>query len=376
VLLVGAALFVRSLAKLQDIEPGFDPSRVLVFELTPPVDEQPVSREEANLLYRRLVSRAESVPGVQAASASFTSLFTSGQWGNAITVEGFVSQPGVTPRTFANAISPRYFEVMRIAVRGGRAFGEADHETAPRVAIVNRTFARQFFGTLDPIGRHVGLGSPAKQMMEVVGLVEDAKYVDLREDRRPMLYVPFPQYRQQNLRELEVRTAAAPTTVAAMLRRELAAVDSRLAIVGTMVLRDRVDASIAPERLVARLSAGFGLLALILAAVGLYGVVAYVTTQRTGEIGIRMALGADGRSVRRLVLGDTLRLVGIGVAIGVPMALGAARLLGSQLYGVTPHDPTAVALALATLALPAIVAGYLPARRAARVDPLVALRCE
>jgi len=376
VLLVGAALFVRSLGKLQNIEPGFDPTRVLVFELTPPVDERPVSREEANALYRRLLARAESVPGVQAASAAFTSLFTQGSWGNAITVEGFVPELGVTPRTFANAVTPRYFEVMGIAVVGGRPFAESDHESAPRVVIVNQTFARQFFGESLPIGKHVGLGAPAKQMMEVVGIVGDAKYVDLREAQRPMLYVPFTQYRQQSLRELEVRTTAAPTTVAATLRQELAAVDFRLAIVGTMELRDRVDASLAPERLVARLSAGFGLLALALAAIGLYGVVAYVTTQRTGEIGIRMALGADGASVRRLVLGDTLKLVAVGVAIGAPAALAAARLLASQLYSVTPHDPASVAAALAALVCSAGAAGYLPARRASRVDPLAALRCE
>src|SRR5262249_51460006 len=171
-------------------------------------------------------------------------------------------QPGVTPRTFANAISPRYFEVMRMAVTGGRAFGGAGHQTAPRGAIVHPTFAPQFFGTQNPVGPPLGRGAPARQRRAGAGVVEDAKYVDLREDRRPMLYVPYPQSRQQALRELEVRTSAAPTTVAATVRRELAAVDSRLAIVGMMALRDRVDASIAPERMVTRLSAGFGLIAL------------------------------------------------------------------------------------------------------------------
>jgi predicted permease len=381
VLLVVAGLLVRSLLKLKDIDTGFDPDRVLLFQVTPPVGEQPISAEEKRHLYRQLLARAEAVPGVHAASASISALFTRGTWRNAITVQGFVPRSGVTPRTFANSVTPRYFDVMRIAVLRGRGFTDDDHETAPRVAVVNQTFARQFFGEAEPIGKRVGLcssdpcGLLAKDMMEVVGVTEDAKYVDLREEKRPMLYVPFTQY-DQSLRELEIRTAGAPAAVAAALHRELGGVDGRLAIVGMIQLRDQVDASLVAERLIAKLSATFGLLALALAAVGLYGVVAYVTTQRTGEIGVRMALGAGRREVRWLVLRDTLRLVAVGVAIGIPAALGGARLLGSQLYEVAPTDPLALFVGLVTLSIAAVLAGYLPARRAARVDPVVALRAE
>ena len=263
----------------------------------------------------------------------------------------------------------------------GRGFTDGDHDTAPKVAVVNQTFARMFFGEADPIGKRVGLcsgdpcGSPPKGMMEIVGMTEDAKYVDLREAKRPMLYVPFTQY-DQKLRELEVRTAGAPEVVAATLYRELTGVDRRLAIVAMVELRDRVDASILPERLIAKLSAAFGLLALTMAAVGLYGVIAYLTAQRTGEIGIRMALGADHRSVRWLVLRDTFRLVAVGLLIGMPAALAGARLLASQLYDVTPNDPLALSVGLVILSVAALFAGYLPGRRAVRVDPLVALRCE
>jgi predicted permease len=381
VLLVAAGLFVRSLLKLRDIDTGFDPDHVLLFRVTPPVDEQPVSVEERRNLYRQLLERAASVPGVSGASASFPGVFTRGTWGNAITVQGFVPRAGVTPRTFANSITPRYFDVMRIAVLGGRGFTDGDHETAPKVAVVNQTFARRFFGEADPIGKRVGLcssdpcGSPQKGMMEIIGVTEDAKYVDLREEKRPMLYVPFTQI-DQNLGELEVRTTGAPAAVAVMLHREIAGVDRRLAIVAMLELRDQVDASIVAERLIAKLSATFGLLALALAAVGLYGVIAYVTTERRGEIGIRMALGAARSDVQWLVLRDTLRLVVLGVLIGIPAALGAARLLASQLYEVAPSDPLALSVGLVTLSVAALIAGYLPAHRAAHVDPVVTLRAE
>jgi predicted permease len=381
VLLVTAGLFVRSLLNLKDIDMGFDPDRVLLFRVTPPAGEQPLSAEARRNLYRQVLARAEAVPGVLGASASFSGLFTRETWGNAITIPGFVPRSGVTPRTFANAITPRYFDVMRMAVLRGRAFTNDDHENAPKVTVVNQTFARRFFGEADPIGKRVGLcssdpcGSPARGMMEIVGVTADAKYVNLREEQRSMLYVPFTQY-EQNMHELEVRTAGAPAAVAATLHRELASVDSRLAVVGMVELRDQVDASLVPERLIAKFSATFGLLALALAAVGLYGVVAYMTTQRTAEIGIRMALGADPREVRRLVLRDTLWLVIVGGIIGIPVALAGARLFASQLYGVGPNDPLVVLLGLGTISVAALVAGYLPARRAARIDPVIALRAE
>ena len=381
VLLVAAGLFVRSLLKLEDIETGFDPERVLLFRMTPPVDEQPMSAEMKRNLYKQLLARAESVPGVEGASASFSGVFARGTWGNAIAVEGFVPNAGVTPRTFANTISPRYFEVMRIAVLRGRGFTDVDHDTAPKVAVVNETFARQFFGEADALGRRVGLcssdpcGSPPNGMMEIVGVAEDAKYVDLREEKRPMLYVPSTQF-DQDLGELQARTGGDPAAVAATLHRELARVDRRLAIVAMIEAGDQVDASIVAERLIARLSGTFGILALALACVGLYALIAYVTTQRTGEIGIRMALGADRGEVRRLVLGDTLRLLVVGLLIGIPAAFAGARALASQLYEVGPSDPLAFSLGLATLAAAALLAGYLPARRAARVDPVIALRAE
>jgi predicted permease len=380
VLLVAAGLFARSLIKLQQIDVGFNRENVLLFAVGPPASERPLAIEERRALYRGLLERAVTVTGVQAASASASALFGGNTWRNAIGIEGFVPPPGVTLRTFANAVSPGYFDVLGMRVLSGRTFGDADREATASVAIVNQTFANQFLGGADPVGRRVGLCSSVPcsgpvGMMEIVGLVEDAKYYTLREESRPMLFLPLAQ-NNQNPREIEVRTAAEPAAVAAALHRELSRFDSRLAIIGMRTMREQVDASIVPERLVARLSLVFGLLALALAAVGLYGVVSYVTAQRTGEIGIRMALGAGRAEVRRLVLRDTLKLVAIGVIIGLPASLAAARVLSSQLYEVGPNDPVTIALSLTTLSLTALIAGYMPARRAARVDPLAALRAE
>jgi predicted permease len=380
VLLVTAGLFVRSLLNLREIELGFDPDRVLLFRMTPPAAEQPVSLESRRNLYRQLLAESESLPGITGASASFSGLLSRGTWRNAIAVEGFVPRSGVTPRTLANSITADYFDVMRIAVLRGRRFTDADHEAAPKVAIVNEAFGRQFFGNTDAIGKRVGLCSsdpcgPPKSLMEIVGVTEDAKYVDPRDEKAPMLYVHFAQH-EQNLAEIQVRTAADPTALAATIHRELAAVDGRLAIVGMIEARDQVDASLTPERLIAKLSATFGFLALALTAVGLYGLIAYATAHRAGEIGIRMALGAQRRHVRRLVLGDTVKLVAFGTVIGIPIALGGAHLIASQLYQVKPTDSSVVAMSIAVLSFAALLAGYLPARRAARVDPVVALRAE
>jgi predicted permease len=279
-----------------------------------------------------------------------------------------------------NAVTADYFDVMRIAVTRGRSFTDADHGDTPRVVIVNETFGRRFFGDTDTIGKRVGLcssdpcGAP-ETLMEIVGVAEDAKYVALREGDTPMLYLHFAQ-QGQNLSEIQVRTAGDPAAVAATIHRVLAAVDGRLAILGMTEAGDQVDASLTPERLIAKLAATFGLLALALAAIGVYGLVAYATAHRAGEIGIRMALGAEGGHVRRLVLGDTVELVAYGAVVGIPIALAGGQLISSQLYQVRPADPIVASASVAVLSLVALLAGYLPARRAAQVDPVAALRAE
>ena len=380
VLLVAAGMFIRSLTRLKDVDLGFDPNQVVLFRITPPSGQQPMPVEARRQMYGRILERAMSVPGVDRASASFSGVLSSEAWRNVIAIEG-VSPDGRTLRTFVNVITPAYFDVMRIAVLHGRVFTDEDGAHATNVAIVNGALVRQFFGGVVPIGKRVGLcnsqscESSATRTMDIVGVVEDAKYSDLRQPAPPILYMPLAQS-EQRVGEIQVRTAGDASAVAGTLYRALSDVDRRLTIVGMVTARDRVDASLATPNMVARVSSVFGLLALVLAAVGLSGLVAYMTTQRTQEIGIRMALGAGRRDVRRLVLANTLRPVAVGAALGIPAALVLAKVLSGLLYQVEPFDPVVLSLSLGILAVAALVAGYLPSRRAVRVDPIEALRVE
>jgi predicted permease len=375
VLLVVAGLFVRSLMNLRSIDLGFDPDQVFVVGIDDSSSGLKIPLEERRKIYERLLERAESIPGVRAASLSFFGLFTGSTWGNRITIEGRMTPPDEPERTLANSITPRYFEVMGIHLLRGRRFSPNDRENTQPVAIVNETFARQFFNDPAPIGKRVGLGAPAKTMMEIIGVVGNAKYSNLRESTTPMLYVPFTQYAGR-LGEMQVKTAADIAHVSRQLTRELSGVDQRVAIVGVLEMHDQIDTSLLAETLIAKLSSLFGVLALLLSAVGLYGVVAYMSSQRTAEIGIRMALGAARSTVMWFMLRQVLILVAAGMLIGAPVAFIASFLVGRQLYGLTPHDPIAIVIAVTTLSLVALAAGWLPARRASKLNPVTALRAE
>lgn len=321
------------------------------------------------------------MPGVVGASASYSGVLSSDSWRNVVLIEGYSPADGRTLRSFVNAVTPAFFDVMRLPVLQGRAFTDNDRSPAPAVVIVNNTFAQQFLSGKEPVGARVGLcsrepcGPSDATMMEVVGVVDDVKYVNLRAPAPPLLYVPFAQA-ARDLHEIQVLTAGDAAAAASTLYDTLGRVDRRLAIVGMTTGRDRVDASLGTENMVASVSSIFGLLALMLAAVGLSGLVAYITAGRTQEIGIRMALGASRGDVQRLVLGDTVRLVALGGMLGVPVALGLARLLSGLLYDVGPHDPLVLSLSLGMLGCAALLAGYWPARRAGRVDPIESLRVE
>jgi predicted permease len=268
---------------------------------------------------------------------------------------------------------------LGIPLHQGRDFTPQDNPTAPKVAIVNEAMARFYFGNGSAVGKRLSFISPEGGEIEIVGVVADAKYGSLREATPRMLYLPYSQPPSGSLEfdiALEIRTAGNPESVAGAVRQAIRGVERDVPILALTTLAEEVNNSLAQERMVAELSSLFGLLALILASVGLYGVMAYTVARRTGEIGIRMALGARRPQVLWMVLRESLELVAMGVVLGIPLAFAFARLISSQLYGITKGDPLTICVAMALQASIAAIASYIPARRATRVDPMEALRYE
>jgi predicted permease len=377
--LIGAGLFVRSLQKLQSMELGFRHENVLLLKYDPATTGYKGAQLAS--LYQRLLERVEAMPGVRSASVSAETLIAGGVSEQRIYLPGSTPQPTGNLSTYLNLVAPRYFETLGMSLMQGRGFRPQDHENAPDVAIINETLARDFFGQESPLGRYVGMGNGEnRRRLEIVGVVRDAKYADLRESPHRMLYRPFTQVSQQSesICELQVRTEGAPLSLATALQREIRLVDPRLsvAVLDIRALTTQINDSLVTERLTAKLSSLFGLVALILAALGLFAVLSFSVSQRTSEIGIRMALGARPRDVLKLVIGQGLRLALIGVALGLVAAVALTRIVAGLLYGVSKTDPvtfTVVALLLVSVAL---LACWLPARRATKVDPMIALRSE
>ncbi|HEV2689371.1 MAG TPA: FtsX-like permease family protein, partial [Bryobacteraceae bacterium] len=274
-----------------------------------------------------------------------------------------------------NDISPRFLETAGIALLAGRDFGKQDVPTSPAGAIINEAAARYFFGSENPIGKRVRLGR--QEGVEIIGLAKDSKYRSLREETPRTAYLDFDQQERANSeRTLYVRTVRDPIQLAAAVRREVQAIDKDLPLFNVKTFAEQRDESLVEERLVATLCGFFSTLALLLACIGLYGVMAFGVVRRTREIGIRMSLGAQRTAVLWMVFRETVLLVMAGVALGIPAVLGAARLIRNQLFGVAPTDAGTITVATLVLLCVALVAGYLPALRAARVDPMVALRYE
>jgi len=408
-LLIGAGLFVRSLQKLQQVDAGFARENVLVMKLEPIGSGDKTPQLAAR--YDELLRRVEALPGVQAASLVGYSPMSRREWlvmgqrpedYSLMAVDGYTPQPRENMEISLMQVYPNSFAALGVPLLAGRDFGPQDMqqwmpglrcvrggnlaEAGPpptRVGVINESMARRFFGSESPIGRRfgnanfAGCGPEQTGWIEIIGVVKDVKYMSLRNEGRAMFYLPFSQTPTgRGQMTLVVRTAGNPTTVAAAVRRDARAMDPQMPMFEVETLVTQVAASLREERLVAALSSGFGMLALLLSCLGLYGILSYTVAQRTKEIGIRMALGAARWDVLWLVFGDALRLVLLGVALGIPAALAAAQLVASQLFGVSAADPLTVGVVMLVLLAVAAVAGYLPARRATRVDPLVALKYE
>jgi predicted permease len=373
-LLAGAGLFVRTLINLQRVDPGFNRQNALLFQVE---SSSTGYQADARLvdLYRQIEERVKAIPGVQAASFS-AMVFDQGGWGAGVSPRGPNPDSVSDGETSNNAIGPGYFKAMGLSLLQGREFGSQDTETSPKVAVINESFARRFFPGPSPLGRRFGWsdGRNPSEDLEVIGVVKDSKD-DLEDASSPMVYHAYPQ-RMLYLNNFVVRYSGEPRAVIPEIRRAFKEVNRRLPIVEAVTLSQFVDRSLIKQRLVARLSTLFSLLALLLACAGLYGVMSYNVARRTHEIGIRMALGANAHRIMQSVMRETLGPVALGILIGLGAALATTRWVESLLFGLKPHDPLTIGLAALLLMAVASIAGYLPARRAARVDPMAALRCE
>jgi predicted permease len=328
--------------------------------------------------YRQLRDNLNGLPGVESSALAVMPVLTGNEWDNSMAVEGFQHKPAGTPDAHMQFISPEYFKTMNIPFLLGRDFRMTDGRGAPEVCIVNEKFARRFFKDGLAVGRHIGMGGDpgTKLNIEIVGVVRDTKYESMRDEVPIEVYQPYHQMDFVLGMYAYVRTTRQPEQAFSGIRQIVNNLDPNLPVFQMKTLDAQMEESLITERLVATLSAGFGILATLLAAIGLYGVMAYMVAQRTREIGVRMALGAASTDVLWLVMKDVVILAGIGIAVGLPAAWGLTRMVKSQLYGIEPNDPYTVAAAAVGIAFVALLAGYIPARKATRVEPMVALRWE
>jgi predicted permease len=373
-LLVGAGLFARSLHNLRLLEPGFEAERLLVFSVDPPLAgyDQTRVRDFATRLQREL----QAVPGVQSAAPALAPIMADAVWRSTIKVEGYTSKEGEDMSPQVNAVAPTFFATLGAPILSGRDFDTRDGMEAPKVAIVNETLAKYFWGKESPIGKRFGFARDDKIDIEIVGVVKDGKVNSLREEIPRMVYVPLDQQAEVSGLVVYARTNLPEAAVAPAVRQAVGKLDATLPIYNLKTMQTQISESLFVERMVSALSAAFGLLATMLAAVGLYGVMSYSVSRRTREIGIRLALGAPRQRVLGMVLREVGQLGLWGLCLGLPAALALARLLRTQLFGLAPHDPLTIVSATLLLACVTLAAGLVPARRAMRVDPILALRYE
>ena len=366
--LVGAGLLVRTLANLKSVDPGFDTRNLLLFGIDPTLSGY--KDTQIQNLYRNLQAKLRSLPGVISASYSSGTLLSGGSWTEDIRAEGQTGKSTVT--THMLAAGSGFLKTMRIPLLEGRAFTPADFTSHHAVAIINRDFARRYFGNRNPLGLHFGGTDPKDVQSEVIGVVADTKYDQLKSEIGPTAYIPL----MGGGAHFELRTAVNPAAIIPTVRRTVSDVDQNLPLFDVKTESEQIDQLLFNERLVARLSSLFGVFALILACIGLYGLLSYEVARRTREIGIRVALGAERRDILRLVVRKGIVLSVAGAAIGIAAAFGVMRYLATLLYGVNPIDAvTFVAVAVLLVGV-SLLACYIPARRATRVDPMVALRQE
>jgi len=386
-LLVGAGLFVRSLANLRNLGPGFSPARLVAFQIDPSLNGY--TPERLRIFYPQLSDALSSIPGVRSVGLASMRILEDNEWDSGMSVEGFTpAKPDEHAQPYMNAIGPNYFATLGVPIIEGRDFtindrhivkhGPEEWNWAPTTVMINEKFAQKYFAGRNPIGLHLGFGTDpgTPTDMEVIGVVKDFKYTNLRDEIPVQAYIPYLGDRFLGGMTIYVRTIGDANQLMSTVRSTVRDMDPNVPIYAMRTTEVTINESLSTERMIASLSAVFGFLATLLAVIGLYGVMAYTVAQRTREVGIRIALGAARGKVIWLVMREVLLLVAIGVIAGVTASVALTRVVQSQLFGLTPHDPLTLGLATAVLAVVACAAGYIPALRASRLDPMVALRYE
>lgn len=347
---------------------------VVTFGISPELNGYEPRRAQA--LFARVEEELAAIPGVTGVSASIVPLLAGSNWGNGVSVEGFKRDPDTDNNARFNAVGSGYFRTLGIPLLAGREFALADAGRSPRVAIVNEAFAKKFNLGRQAVGKRMGLDDGEALDIEIVGVARDAKYSQVKDEVPPLYFTPYRQDSTLGAINFYVRTSLRPEQLLRTIPAVIARLDPNLPVETLKTMPQQVRENVFLDRLISTLSAAFAALATLLAAVGLYGVLAYTVAQRTREIGVRMALGADHRHVRGMVLRQVARMTLIGGAIGIAAALALGYAARSLLFGLAGHDPAVVASAAIVLGLVALGAGYIPALRASRVEPMQALRYE
>lgn len=373
-LLASAGLFTKSLMNVSRVDLGLQTERLAVFGLSPELNGYSPSDSQA--LFTRVEEEIAALPGVDGVGASMVPLITGNNWGSNVTVEGFPNDPDTDTQSSYTEIGPNFFSTLGIPLINGREFDERDVAGAPGAVIVNEAFAEKFDLGTSAVGRRMRRGSGEDLDLEIVGLVQNAKYSEVKDEVPPIFYLPYKQNEELGFMNFYVRSRAEPEQLLATLRTKVGALDPSLPIEDLQTMEMQVTESLFLDRMLTTLTTAFAVLATLLAAVGLYGVLAYAVAQRTREIGLRMALGAAPHEVRNMVLRQVGLLTVPGAIIGLVAALGLGRLGASMLFELEGHDPTVLVVSVVLLCVVALFAGLLPARKASRVDPMVALREE
>src|SRR5258708_8416369 len=372
-LLVPAGLFVATLRNVKGQDLGFNTRNLLVFSVDPVALDY--DRLKLIRLYSQLHQRLQAIPGVRSATLSLSILASGAVNTDEISIDGYRADRGKNPEVFWNSVGPKFFETMNIPLLLGRSVNSYDTEKSSKVAVVNETMARYFFGATNPVGRRFTFSAKPSDEFEIVGVVKSAKDSDLHEAPPRTVYVPYTQIPGLLGRiHFEMRTGVNAAELIPSVRHVVHDLDPYLPVLDMKTEIQQINESLLQERFFAAFSAFFGAFALLLACIGLHGTVAYAVNRRTHEIGIRLALGAQRRDILGMVVRKTLLLLLTGLAIGLPCALGGAKLVSSMLFGVTPTDPLTISAATLLIASIGMLAAYVPARRASKLDPTTAVR--